>query len=311
MLTYQNFSKCAKKRTCIRLNLAKRVNTFRPKRNLPALLHKVPPIFKPKTICPRSFYDRICNIKSREIITQENGDITGTFEIGPLEMGQGVSLGSALRRSILRALTGSAITSFKANEASHEFYVIPNIKEDMLDIASNLKALRIKRGALNYSVLGQTWAIGPKIITGGMLEFPRETVTILNPNQYICTITSGAARLDVEVACASGYNTAFEQRKRVVANTGVHEGNGKKSMLIPIGANFSPIKAVSYKVKLGHDTHGTLSDIVEFTVTTNGTYSPRRAILEGAKEVMELFYPLILEPKLALGLTSVNMVSWL
>lgn len=297
MLKQQNPLKCLKKRMSFSLSLAKSINH---KYNLPEVLSKAPLIARPKKISPHSFYAKLCSIRLCEAAVQENGDSFGVFEIGPLEAGHGVTLGSTLRRAILGAITGSAITGFTINEASHEFSVVGNIKEDMLDVASNLKALRINCESPQDSILGQAWITGPKIITGGMLQFPHNTATILNPNQYICTVTAGIARIDVEVSSGAGYEKVLDQKKEATLawTNYANETELAKPNLLPINANFSPIKNVSYKVKLGHDMHGTISDIVEFTVVTNGTYSPRRALLDGAKEILELFYPLIIDPKL-------------
>ena len=318
MLKYQNALKTVKQRICVSLNLVKITKCTNRRRNVPEALDKLPRIYKRKLPLAGSVFGNLCKISSREIIHQKNGDTIGTFEIGPLEVGQGVTLGSTLRRAILGAVTGSAVTGFKINEALHEFSFISNVKEDMLEVASNLKALRITCGAISGSILGQLWASGPQIITGGMLNFPKNTAIILNPTQYICTVTSGVIRLDVEISNAAGYENAYERTKEASvalrSTKNKRAGNNKnklpvlsesaKPTFLDIEANFTPIKAVSYKVKLGHDSHGILSDIVEFTVITNQTYSPRRAILEGAKEIMELFYPLILVPKLSVAVSG-------
>lgn len=238
------------------------------------------------------------SITASETTIKANGDIIGTFEIGPLEVGQGVTLGSTLRRAILGALTGNSITRFRINDAKHEFSVIKNVKEDILDIASNLKALRFKAGALKQPVIGYALITGPQIITGGMLRFPQQTVKILNVDQYICTVVNGAAVLEVEISGAAHYERFSDLTDAKNSSALNLVSTTANPMFINLDANFSCVKAVSYKVKLGHDQFGILSDIVEFSITTNGTCSPFRVILEGTKEILELFYPLILSSKI-------------
>lgn len=240
-----------------------------------------------------------CIVTSREICVEENGDIKGIFEIGPLEIGQGINLGSTLRRAILGRTTGCVVTGFKLNDARHEFSSVSNIKEDLLDVIANLKGINFRAEALDNFVIGHVCCYGPKIITAGMFSFGNEMVSITNPNQYICLVTAGPVILEIEVSNATGYvqasNIETEKESNVIS---LKANEGTYPAFIKIDANFSSVKKVNYKVKLGHDINGILSDIVEFTVVTNGTCSPRRIISEGAKEVLKLFYPLLLTPEL-------------
>jgi DNA-directed RNA polymerase subunit alpha len=45
----------------------------------------------------------------------------GCFIIEPLEIGQGITLGNALRRTLLSDLSGFAITGVRINNLKHEF----------------------------------------------------------------------------------------------------------------------------------------------------------------------------------------------
>src|SRR3989337_4129197 len=66
------------------------------------------------------------------------------FVLEPLLPGYGVTLANALRRVLLSSLAGSAVTSVHVEGASHQFTTLPSVKEDVLDIMLNLKALRVK-----------------------------------------------------------------------------------------------------------------------------------------------------------------------
>ena len=63
------------------------------------------------------------------------------FEIEPLERGFGTTMGNALRRVLLSSLPGTAITSVKINGVEHEFQTIDGIREDVITIILNLKAV--------------------------------------------------------------------------------------------------------------------------------------------------------------------------
>ncbi|MEK7679080.1 MAG: DNA-directed RNA polymerase subunit alpha, partial [Deltaproteobacteria bacterium] len=58
----------------------------------------------------------------------------GKFVAEPLERGFGITLGNALRRVLISALQGAAITSVKLDGVLHEFSSIPGVKEDISDI---------------------------------------------------------------------------------------------------------------------------------------------------------------------------------
>ena len=57
-----------------------------------------------------------------------------------------------------------------------------------------------------------------------------------------------------------------------------------------------PIKKVNYKIKLIHDTKGNIKESLNLEITTNGSLTPKRSLLEALKILMNLFYPLFITP---------------
>jgi DNA-directed RNA polymerase alpha subunit len=57
------------------------------------------------------------------------------------------------------------------------------------------------------------------------------------------------------------------------------------------------IKKVNYKVKLIHDTKGNIKESLNLEITTNGSITPKRAIQEALKVLMNLFYNLFVTPE--------------
>ena len=49
--------------------------------------------------------------------------IYGCFYLGPFEEGQGLTIGNALRRTLLSEIPGLAITSAKIEGAAHEYEI--------------------------------------------------------------------------------------------------------------------------------------------------------------------------------------------
>ena len=63
---------------------------------------------------------------------------SGTFAdlvVQPFERGYAVTIGNALRRTLLTALPGAARTSLKIDGVSHEFTTIDGVSEDIARIA--------------------------------------------------------------------------------------------------------------------------------------------------------------------------------
>ncbi|RAP31969.1 DNA-directed RNA polymerase subunit alpha, partial [Candidatus Marinamargulisbacteria bacterium SCGC AG-439-L15] len=65
----------------------------------------------------------------------------GTFRMGPMKSGMGITIGNALRRVLLSSLGGSAATSVVIEGVQHEFSTIPHVVEDVLDVVCNIKEL--------------------------------------------------------------------------------------------------------------------------------------------------------------------------
>jgi len=149
----------------------------------------------------------------------------GSFIIEPLEIGQGITLGNTLRRTLLSDLTGYSITGVRINNLKHEFATIEGVREDILEILLNLKDIIFKSSfqfdkqisELNpIQLKGFLNTKGPIVVTAGMLNLPKSILKIINSNQYICTITdSSDFYLEVDIERGKGYRLVDEIRKKV------------------------------------------------------------------------------------------------
>jgi DNA-directed RNA polymerase subunit alpha len=80
--------------------------------------------------------------KPDKVIMIDSTDFEGKFEFRPLEPGYGL-IGNALRRVLLSALEGYAITSVRIEGVDHEFSTISGVVEDVTEIILNLKQVRL------------------------------------------------------------------------------------------------------------------------------------------------------------------------
>src|ERR1700748_1526204 len=69
----------------------------------------------------------------------EEEDNRQRFAIGPLEPGFGYTLGNSLRRTLLSAIPGAAVTQVRFDDALHEFDTIAGVTKDVTDVLLNLK----------------------------------------------------------------------------------------------------------------------------------------------------------------------------
>lgn len=201
-------------------------------------------------------------------------DFSGTYEIDGLYPGYGHTLGNSLRRIILSSLPGVAVTSVKIDGISHEFSVIPGVKEDAITILLNLKRMRINMVGNEPQTL--TLKIkGVKDVTAGDVKVPGG-VEILNPELHIATLTDKSADLDMEITVEKGLGFVA---KEVLQKNRVDIGS------ITVDAIFTPIRRVSYEVENMRLGDRTDFNRLKMFIETDGTITPKEA-LEKSIETM-------------------------
>lgn len=194
------------------------------------------------------------------------------FVIGPMGSGYGLTLGNALRRTLLSSMTGAAITSIRVSDVHHEFSVIPHVKEDMTQLILNVKQVRLRiyhddsdSARLRLEVGGEG------VVTAGDLECPGD-VEIINPDLYLFTVDSDEAEVEMELTVqrGKGYSPAEERGKLPIGE-------------LPIDAIFSPIRKVGYEVERARVGQMTNFDRLIMEIWTDGTIRPQEALSEAAK----------------------------
>ncbi|MTV49452.1 DNA-directed RNA polymerase subunit alpha [Heliobacillus mobilis] len=206
-----------------------------------------------------------------ECVDRSEDATYGKFVVEPLERGYGVTLGNSLRRILLSSLPGAAVTSVKIEGVLHEFSTIPGVVEDTTDIILNLKLLSIKMYTDEPRII-RVEAEGEGVVTGKDIICDAD-VEILNPDQPIATLDKGG-RLFMELTVEKdrGYMTATKHKKseHVIG-------------VIPVDANFSPVRKVNYRVEDTRVGQITNYDRLILEVWSNGSLTPEEAISLSAK----------------------------
>lgn len=218
----------------------------------------------------------------------------GSFIITPLEIGQGITLGNALRRTLLSDLSGFAVTGVRINNLKHEFSVIEGLREDVLEVLLNLKEIIFKSSLFNNKHNGKFSSKliikGPAVVTAGMFNLPLNKLKILNPNHYICTILDNSDLL-IEIDIAKGKGYTLSEEKSSLSFSRMQEPVAPETLAVD--ALFMPIRKVNYKVKLTNDTLGNLKEELQIDILTNGSITPKRSLQEALKIILNLIYPLL------------------
>ncbi len=218
----------------------------------------------------------IWEIPKPKIEYAELSETYGKFVVEPLERGSGVTLGNALRRVLLSAIPGAAVTSVKIEGVLHEFSTIPGVVEDVTQVILNLKELTLRLHTDKPKLL-RLDVRGKKDVTAADVTVDAE-VDVLNPDLHIATVDRKDTRLAMELVVerGKGYVPAEKHRKseHVIG-------------VIPVDSIFSPVQKVNYSVEDTRGGQASEMDRLVLEVWTDGSLRPEEAIQEASKILID------------------------
>jgi DNA-directed RNA polymerase subunit alpha len=204
----------------------------------------------------------------------------GRFVAEPLEKGFGITLGNSLRRVLIGYLSGAAITQVRIEGVQHEFTVVPNAKEDVMEFLLNVKEIRIKPiadrgGTLTLEVEGEGRICAADIKPSADFE-------IINPEVCLITLSNPKSRFYVEfdVEIGTGFKPAESTDSTPVGT-------------IPVDAIFTPIRKVNYLIEPTHLGRETSRERLTMEIWTDGTMSPVDAMSKAASILIEQMTPFV------------------
>jgi DNA-directed RNA polymerase subunit alpha len=215
-----------------------------------------------------------------ESVTEADYSQYGMFILEPLDRGQGITVGNALRRVLLSNLTGTAVTSIRIAGVNHEFSAIPGVREDVLDVLLNMKQSVIKSHTADPQI-GRLFVQGPATVTAKDFDLSAD-VEVVNPDHYIATL-SGDATLEMEfkIEQGKGYRPVEKTRDEPVGLD-----------YLQVDAIFMPVRKVNYSVEEARVGGVMEKDRLILEVWTNGSLTPEEALSQAASILVELFNPL-------------------
>lgn len=190
-------------------------------------------------------------------------DSYGELVAQPLEPGFGITLGNALRRVLLGAVEGSAVTSVIIKGINNEFSSIPGVVEDAMQVLLNIKGIVVrnksgKPGTMRLHVVGEAVARVADITADEHLE-------LVNKEHVIAHVAPGS-ELDIEFSVESGrgYRPAQWSLDKP------YQEDGR----IHLDAMFSSIRKVTFDVEKTRVGKNIDYDKLTICVTTDGSENP-------------------------------------
>lgn len=199
----------------------------------------------------------------------------GKFIISPLPAGFGATVGNTLRRILLSSIPGASVTYVRIDGVNHQFATIPGVKESILDIVLNIKALCFQvTGKGPYTVSYSGKGIGK--VHGS--DFKGGDAEVVNGDQYIAELTSPKAKLDIELTVeqGEGYSPAEDKEK-------------KEFGTIAVDSTFSPVVKINYSVEVTRVGRRSDYDKLILEIWTDGTINPTDVLKQASGLASDFF----------------------
>lgn len=211
-----------------------------------------------------------------ECVSMNDDRTYGKFVVEPLERGYATTLGNSLRRILLSSLPGTAVKWVKIENVLHEFSTIPGVREDVVEILLNLKALSAKIYSDDDMKILRIEADEAGVITAADIKTDAD-VEILNEDLVICTLDENAS-LNMEICLARG-------RGYVPAE--LNKEPGMPIGVIPVDSIYTPVRKVNFAVEKTRVGQEADYDRLVLEIWTDGTIDPDEAASLGAKILSE------------------------
>nr|QXI84313.1 RNA polymerase alpha subunit [Metagentiana gentilis] len=201
----------------------------------------------------------------------------GRFVLSPLMKGQADTIGIAMRRALLGEIEGTCITRVKSDKVSHEYSTIAGIQESVHEILMNLKEIVLKSnlyGTCDTSICVR----GPGYVTAKDIALP-PYVEIIDNTQHIASLTES-------INLCIGLQ--IERNRGYLIKTPHNSQDGS----YPIDAIFMPVRNANHSIH-SYGNGNQKQEILFLEIWTNGSLTPKEALHEASRNLIELFIPFL------------------
>nr|YP_010700006.1 RNA polymerase alpha subunit [Paeonia mlokosewitschii]WCH62950.1 RNA polymerase alpha subunit [Paeonia mlokosewitschii] len=201
----------------------------------------------------------------------------GRFILSPLKKGQADTIGVAMRRALLGEIEGTCITRAKSEKIPHEYSTIVGIQESVHEILMNLKEVVLRSnlyGIRNASICVR----GPGYVTAQDIASP-PSVEIVDNTQHI-------ASLKEPINLCIGLQIERNRGYRIKTPNHFRDGS------YPIDAVFMPVRNTNYSIHY-YGNGNEKQEILFLEIWTNGSLTPKEALHEASRNLIDLFIPFL------------------
>nr|YP_010511926.1 RNA polymerase alpha subunit [Dipteryx alata]QTW98849.1 RNA polymerase alpha subunit [Dipteryx alata]UXL83250.1 RNA polymerase alpha subunit [Dipteryx alata] len=212
----------------------------------------------------------------------------GRFILFPLMKGQADTIGIAMRRVLLGEIEGTCITRAKSEKIPHEYSTIEGIQESVHEILMNLKEI-VLRSNLYGTRDASICVKGPGYVTAQDIILP-PSVEIVDNTQHIANLTEPINfYIGLQIERNRGY--------RIKTLNNFQDGS------YPIDAVFMPVRNANYSIH-SYVNENEKQEILFLEIWTNGSLTPKEALYEASRNLIDLFIPFLHAEKENLNLDN-------
>nr|YP_010349282.1 RNA polymerase alpha subunit [Chloranthus angustifolius]UNV39638.1 RNA polymerase alpha subunit [Chloranthus angustifolius] len=201
----------------------------------------------------------------------------GRFMLSPLMKGQADTIGIAMRRVLLGEIEGTCITRAKLDKVPHEYSTIVGIEESIHEIFMNLKEIVLRSnlyGTRNASICVR----GPRYVTAQDIISP-PSVEIVDTTQHIASLTEPIDLcIELQIQRDRGY--------RMKTPNKYQDGS------YPIDAVSMPVRNANHSIH-SYGNGNEKQEILFLEIWTNGSLTPKEALHEASRNLIDLFIPFL------------------
>nr|AOW68927.1 RNA polymerase alpha subunit [Ranunculus austro-oreganus] len=201
----------------------------------------------------------------------------GRFILSPLMKGQADTIGIAMRRALLGEIEGTCITRAKSEKIPHEYSTIVGIEESVHEILINLKEI-VLRSNLYGTRDAAICVKGPGYVTAQDIISP-PSVEIVDTTQHIASLTE-------PVDFCIGLQIESNRGYRMKTPNNAQEGS------YPIDAVFMPVRNANHSIH-SYGNGNENQEILFLEIWTNGSLTPKEALYEASRNLIDLFIPFL------------------
>nr|BDY08219.1 RNA polymerase subunit alpha [Lysimachia microcarpa]BDY09252.1 RNA polymerase subunit alpha [Lysimachia foenum-graecum] len=199
----------------------------------------------------------------------------GRFLLSPLMKGQADTIGIAMRRALLGEIEGTCITRARSEKIPHEYSTIVGIQESVHEILMNLKEI-VLRSNLYGTCDASICVKGPGYVTAQDIISPTY-VEIVDNTQHIASLTEP---IDFCIGLQIERNRGYR----------IKSANNFQDRSYPVDAVFMPVRNANHSIH-SYGNGNEKQEILFLEIWTNGSLTPKEALHEASRNLIDLFIP--------------------